>query len=125
MSDWPDCPPMSNAAIKDALGPTIHYSTSCIESVPACGKKGVPTSENGDEVDCKNCRRRFVKGKNGALYYDQRWTRCCSGCCEHGEMKGCPDGRGLGCHECGYTGKRRDGFHAPINKAAEIELGIR
>lgn len=113
MTDCLDSPPLSKTQIRKALGPTIHYSTSPIESVPACGKKGVATSTKGDKVDCKSCRRRFVRGKSGQLFYDDRWTAECSGC------------EGEGCHECGYTGKRRGGFHAPINDAALDELGIK
>lgn len=126
MSDLSDCPPMTKKRIREALGPVVHFSRSSIESVPACGRKGVPTSTNGDEVDCKSCRRRFVQGKNGALYFDERWTRCCSGCCSAGENQACNVGScGSGCHECGYTGKSRDGFHAPINQAALVEMGLR
>lgn len=42
-------------------------------------------------------------------------TRECSGCsCDCGEGYGCSHGA-AGCEECGYTGKRREGMHSPIN----------
>lgn len=40
------------------------------------------------------------------------WTMACSGCAN--DLEYVSDQRGCGCSECGYTGKRRDGMHAPI-----------
>ena len=40
------------------------------------------------------------------------WSDDCSGCTEAGEYGGRKYGP-FGCSECGYTGKRRTGFHAP------------
>lgn len=49
-------------------------------------------------------------GAEGAFVYDT-WSEPCSGCsCDcgcHGEH-----GNG-GCHECGYTGRRRNGMYFP------------
>lgn len=39
------------------------------------------------------------------------WTEECSGCSEYIDGHKIYDA--CGCSECGYTGKRRDGMHAP------------
>lgn len=45
------------------------------------------------------------------LTYEE-WTQNCSGCdCDCGDGYPCHHGAG-GCEECGYTGKRRQGFHS-------------
>ena len=57
----------------------------------------------------------------GAVLFDYgEWTTTCSGCFES-EFGGIRIGfrdsrgeRGVGCSECGYTGRRRDGFFAPV-----------
>jgi len=45
--------------------------------------------------------------------YMTRWTSHCSGCTEVPEMTHPPD-RGIGCDECGYTGRRRNDFFVPF-----------
>ncbi len=50
----------------------------------------------------------------GVEGYVGRWTAECSGCTEHGEMGGATWGP-FGCHECGYTGKRRREFWCPFD----------
>lgn len=103
-----------------------HYQHSALDEKTVCGlplNDAVKATSQGDDVDCKNCRRRFVK-RGAALFYEERWTQCCSGCCSAGENESCGEGCGSGCHECGYTGKRLSGFWAPINPPALASLGI-
>lgn len=64
---------------------------------------------------------------DGADHFVVRWTDSCSGCCELGECMenakyydyddkaGCY--LGAGCHECGFTGKRRREWLAPFGMA--------
>jgi hypothetical protein len=68
-------------------------------------------------------RRRTWFLFDGDVCYDGKFVRPCSGCFETGEYgsgsenypfdkkAGCHVGSG--CEECGYTGKRRDGFPIP------------
>lgn len=69
----------------------------------------------------KKSRRRYVRlidgtrvlvvpfnGQDGHIV---RWTTSCSGCDEIGEYA---NGRGSGCSECGYTGKRRREEWVPL-----------
>lgn len=51
-------------------------------------------------------RRRKWEEFCGELVYPHWYSYPCSGCTEVGEYKTPPE-RGSGCHECGYTGKRR------------------
>jgi len=46
--------------------------------------------------------------------YVVRFTRSCSGCSEVGDYES-PLERGAGCHECGYTGRRRDEQFVPFD----------
>ena len=56
-------------------------------------------------------RRRNYRIIDGEVCDLARWTQACSGCYEGlDSMKEL----GGGCDECGYTGKRRQGFWAPI-----------
>lgn len=59
----------------------------------------------------------------GPVYDYGEWTTSCSGCreTEDGHNVGHYEWDdkakcyiGAGCSECGYTGKRRDGIHAPV-----------
>jgi len=51
-------------------------------------------------------------GNNTVFVYDA-WVSQCSGCSCGCEMAcNCSS---YGCSECGYTGKRRDGMHIPLN----------
>jgi len=45
------------------------------------------------------------------LWAVSKWTDTCSGCSEY-DM-GNPIYEGAGCHECGYTGKRRQEMFTP------------
>lgn len=49
----------------------------------------------------------------GDVFVIERWTQPCSGCSEY-DAGHCIYEAG-GCHECGYTGKRREWMHMPIN----------
>lgn len=52
----------------------------------------------------------------GPVFEYGEWTTTCSGCTESymGSYSTGSSERGLGCSECGYTGKRRQGHHAPV-----------
>jgi hypothetical protein len=56
-------------------------------------------------------RRVRVVMYRGWEGYEERGVGPCTGCHEYGEYGGCSCGAnpciGLGCDECGYTGKRR------------------
>ncbi len=63
-------------------------------------------------VETYNLDRRhrwFAYGGN--VVYDYEYTNLCSGCCWQ-EENVVPT-IGVGCHECGYTGKRRDSVPVP------------
>ena len=67
-------------------------------------RKKYATTENGK-----------TDGTTGAIIFElAKWTSPCSGCsceCEYG-CEYCGKAGG-GCHECGYTGKRRNSFWVP------------
>jgi hypothetical protein len=52
----------------------------------------------------------------GPIYTYGEWTQECSGCTESymGQYYTGQPGKGIGCSECGYTGKRRQGWWAPV-----------
>lgn len=53
-------------------------------------------------------RRHKWEVFNETLCYPHYYTAPCSGCsCDCSDGYGCNHGNS-GCHECGYTGKRRD-----------------
>jgi hypothetical protein len=60
--------------------------------------------------------RRRVYVLEGVEGYHAQWTDACSGCTEVPECTSGPD-RGIGCHECGYTGKRRWRYWFPFDEA--------
>lgn len=51
-------------------------------------------------------------GPSGKIFTYFEWSSCCSGCADDSEYSA--PIRGGGCSECGYTGKRRDGMHTPV-----------
>lgn len=69
-------------------------------------------------------RRRLVVVYNGCDGYEASVTTHCSGCCDLGEYAGMASNYpyddkagcrvGSGCHECGYTGKRRETLWVPF-----------
>jgi hypothetical protein len=68
-------------------------------------------------------RRKYATTDDGkpdemtgaTLFEIGRWTRSCSGCSCDGEYPcDCCQERGAGCHECGYTGKRREEMWVPV-----------
>jgi len=48
----------------------------------------------------------------GELVYPYKYSHACSGCAEQKEMQQTPQ-KGCGCHECGYTGRKRDVVPVP------------
>jgi hypothetical protein len=76
--------------------------------------------------DHDGVRRKVVLNEDHEGYIG-RWTTSCSGCFEFNEGYGL-DGYGFdakhqcyiggGCHECGYTGKRRYSMWMPFDIAA-------
>jgi hypothetical protein len=61
---------------------------------------------------------KHLKDANGVMCNVVKCTTTCSGCsCEIMEWDPkaqCP--RGMGCFECGYTGKRRMIMYIPLNE---------
>lgn len=51
-----------------------------------------------------------------------RWTRACSGCNGESESGTYHPLRGPGCHECGFTGKRREVIWLPLPIAVQRML---
>jgi hypothetical protein len=64
-----------------------------------------------DQHDGKLHRVVVLGGVEG---YVVSWTQSCSGCDEVPEMTARSEA-GIGCHECGYTGKRRQEFWCPFD----------
>lgn len=71
----------------------------------------------------KRGRPRKTQTVNGKICELAQWTSSCTGCYE--SLDGHPVGEypydkkagchvGSGCHECGYTGKRRQAFWVPL-----------
>jgi hypothetical protein len=54
--------------------------------------------------------------------YIARWTQPCSGCTPGYEEVGTYPLEGNGCHECGYTGKRRQRMWFPMPKRVQRSL---
>lgn len=63
-----------------------------------------------------DARRRYAldetpePGEEGVVFELARWTQACSGCYEGHDIYG---GRGNGCDECGYQGRRRQACWLP------------
>lgn len=76
-------------------------------------------------------RRNYYKAL-GTICYTETFTQACSGCCEIGEYGQGSENYpydeknkcliGSGCHECGYTGKRRTTFFVPFDTPSNKEL---
>lgn len=84
------------------------------------------TTDNGEPEGPDGC----YPGERVFIWCE--WTQSCSGCAETvdgqnvfnypiDKKHGCMIGSG--CHECGYTGKRRNGFFFPVS-VLEIEKEI-
>lgn len=73
-------------------------------------------------------QRVLVVKHHGFEGYFVRWTDSCSGCLELGDYGGGSENYiydekakclvGAGCHECGYTGKRRNELFVPFDREA-------
>lgn len=58
----------------------------------------------------------FAGQPSDVVFTYGEWVKPCSGCTCAGEYPcDCCAVRGTGCRECGYTGKIRQGMHAPYN----------
>jgi len=74
-----------------------------------------------------NPKRRYIRDEEGYRHllvqhhgfdgYFVRWTQHCTGCTETPENT-TPEERGMGCGECGFTGKRRMEWFVPLDHAA-------
>ena len=68
----------------------------------------------------KLCGMKLDRRKNYAIHKGEvcvsiRWSSPCTGCSCDGEYPcSCCRERGGGCHECGYTGRVRNGMWTPI-----------
>lgn len=70
------------------------------------------TYEQADMIAGKRLdRRRNYAVINGAVHEAEHYTMACSGCYEGTHMD---SAKGHGCNECGYTGRRRHGYWAPL-----------
>lgn len=58
-----------------------------------------------------------VVERSGRDGFIARWSVPCSGCAETPESTSPPE-RGLGCRECGYTGRRRREMWFPFKEEA-------
>ena len=77
-------------------------------------------------VNCRlDRRRKYATTDDGkpdedtgaVLFGIEKFTRPCSGCSCDGEYPcGCCSERGYGCEECGFTGKRRQVWWAPLSE---------
>lgn len=56
-------------------------------------------------------RRRNYAIIDGQVAESCQWSQACSGCYEDHNIA---HGTGIGCHECGYTGRRRSGAWIPL-----------
>ncbi len=65
---------------------------------------------------CDDPETKEFFGGGGPIFDYGEWTEPCTGCSETsmGQYVLGDSEKGVGCEECGYTGKRRNGFHAPI-----------
>lgn len=59
-------------------------------------------------------RRKNYAIIDGEVRVEERWSSACSGCAETPEGHW-QDHRGIGCDECGYTGRRRGGMFLPLD----------
>jgi hypothetical protein len=91
------------ATVVERLGHTIEGGRILYDERPA-------TYEQADKIAGRRLdRRKNYCILNGEICESVSWTQGCSGCSSHyGE---------LGCHECGYTGKRLNAMWVPISTA--------
>lgn len=80
-------------------------------------------------------RRRVLvhRTPDGEEGYIARWTEACSGCFEAGDYNGLAQNYafdekagcrvGIGCDECGYTGKRRSEWFIPFSQFPPLPGG--
>lgn len=68
-------------------------------------------AEKKSELKLDGRRRYFMW--DGIVCVNETFTTACSGCSDDSEYA-CPS-IGMGCHECGGTGKRRSSFPCPVN----------
>lgn len=91
------------------------------EELTACGMAGqsLKVSDDPEKMDCGRCKRS-VRKIDGTWRIFCAFTQGCSGCsCDCGD--GYPCGHeNHGCHECGYTGKRRAEYWIPLNWAEGV-----
>lgn len=66
---------------------------------------------------CKLDRRRNYAIINGEVCESAGWSQACSGCYEGYESN---SACGIGCHECGYTGRRRCAMWVPLGVASDV-----
>lgn len=59
-------------------------------------------------------RRRNYAVIDGQVHEAQQFSRACSGCYDGPHTY---DAEGFGCSECGYTGRRREGFWHPLDSS--------
>lgn len=62
-------------------------------------------------------RRRNYAIIRGEVCEEGRWSRHCSGYTETPESTS-PAHRGIGCGECGYTGRTRESMFLPLTRSA-------
>jgi hypothetical protein len=61
----------------------------------------------------RRCNYAIIDGEVCEL---ARWSQACSGCYEGHNIE---HSKGSGCHECGYTGRTREGHWVPIRATKE------
>lgn len=66
-------------------------------------------------------RRKLIVMRDGVEGVVFRYSRECSGCTPGYEESGSSLNKGLGCHECGYSGLRRVTEWWPLEEAKEFE----
>ena len=90
--------------------PIIRHGTSVSDDgVISHDDRPLPWEEADRIAGRRLDRRRSWAVINGQICSLIRWTEQCTGCSDgHAPV-------GSGCHECGYTGRRRHGYWMPIN----------
>ena len=72
------------------------------------------TFEEADRIAGQRLdRRKAYAIIDGEVRESATWSQACSGCYEGRDIS---HGTGSGCRECGYTGRCRRGWWAPIKK---------
>jgi rRNA maturation endonuclease Nob1 len=70
-------------------------------------------------VDGKRVKVVRFRGQDGMVV---RWTDSCSGCTSSYEEAGTVLDKGMGCSECGHTGKRRNEEWVPLTKKGKVAM---